>query len=155
MTAFRKVSSPVYVAPSSENLVTGTLSAGSYADLAAVGGTTVNISEVTGVPGFDYRLTFSGIAKLGSYSIKGYYDGSAAHEKRIEIYNNTTTAWDTLQIVEHDTQSLWNWWSGDIEEEDYLSSGNAIIRFYHYTSGVGTHDLYLDYASIRSYIEQE
>lgn len=150
----RQYRNPGHKAPISHNVVTGTLSAGLASDLAAVGGTAVNVSEVTGAPGFDYRITIDGLGNLYGYSVKAYYAGSSAHEVRLEIYNNTTTAWDTLHEFTDDDRDFWSWYSGIVNETDYLNAGQVIIRFYHYTSGNTAHDLYVDYVSMKSYLEQ-
>lgn len=129
-------------------VTTGTLTAGTVADLQETGGTTVHITEVTGTPGFDVELDFSDLGYVAGYSVKAYYAGSASHDVRLEIYNYTTTAWDTLAVLSTEGGSLWHWYSGRIRDTDYLSAEAAKLRFYHYSAGDAAHDLYIDFVSL-------
>jgi hypothetical protein len=133
--------------PTSLVVTTGTLAAGTYADLAAVGGTTVNVAEVTGAPGFDVEVRFSGITTGPTrLQVKAYYVGSAAHVVTLDIWNYSTSAWDFYETVV--TGTAFNHWTFTlVGASQYTSGGAAKFRFYHSSNGTGTHDLYIDYAA--------
>jgi hypothetical protein len=115
--------------PSSYTLNTGTLSAGTITDVQKMyDGNTLDIAEVTGVPGFDIEFNFTNIKRLPEFVVARWqYDGSATHFVTIDLYNYTPKA----------------------NQGDYVdASGNAIVRFYHHTSGNASHDIHIDYVGL-------
>ncbi|MGW8181339.1 MAG: hypothetical protein ACWGQW_21620, partial [bacterium] len=120
---------------------------GTYADLAAVGGTTVNISETNNTPGFDVEIAFSNLPQVTGFHVIGYYAGGATHVVDLEAYNEVTSAWDKIYLMPTDT--MFQTFYVQVPKDVYISgSGTAKIRFYHYSPGVNTHDLYLDYIAV-------
>lgn len=137
------------------NVITGTLSAGTTAQTRVWGeGGAVNISEVTGAPGFDVQFIFMNVTDFARIGISAYYTGNiASHYAEIQIYDDTNAVWRTL----------WNFSGGQgfnyrysdlpvsvaTRQADYINSSNEVmIRFYHPTSGNASHDLFIDYMSI-------
>lgn len=123
----------------------GTLDTGVVGDLAAVGGTDVNISEATGANPLQVQLDFSSVTTLDGFAFYGRYTGGAAHVVVIEIYNGST--WDTLGQIGSTTGK--QWYSFNIySPSTYIIAGVVKIRFRHTGTGVNTHDLVLDYTEL-------
>jgi hypothetical protein len=138
---------PKYFAPATLTVNTGTLTTGTISDLAARGGTTVVITEVTGTPGFDAEIIWSGIVSPLGFVLEGWYAGNTAHNVDIEAWNYTTSAWDKYDTaVTNTVRQRYNHMY--MLSSDYVSAGAAKIRFYHTTSGVAGHTLNLDYCAL-------
>jgi hypothetical protein len=138
---------PKYFAPAVLTVTTGTLSAGTVANLAARGGTTVVITEVIGVPGFNVEVAWTGVAGPIGFVIEGWYQGTTSHNVDIEAWNYTTSAWDKYDTaVTNTVRQRYNHMY--MLSSDYVSAASAKIRFYHTTTGVGTHTLNLDYCAL-------
>ena len=136
-------------APTTLTVTAGTLDSGTVADLAAPGGTTVNVSEVAATPGFNVEVVFSNVANPLEFSLIGYYAGDPAHVVTVDAWNYTTSAWDNYGTMASTSAAEFKAFSF-VRGADYVSAGAAKFRFYHVTAGVGTHDLYLDYCAILS-----
>ena len=134
-------------------VTTGTLTDGLVADTRVwQDGNVVNVTEVTGVPGFDVLFTFTNITDFCFIGISAYYKGSATHWCEIQI-------WDDANSVR---RMLWTFSSGlglnyrfsDLPvalatRADYINGSNEVkIRFYHPPTGNASHDLFIDYVSI-------
>lgn len=133
-------------APSAMSVDTGTLDAGAYTDLAALGGTDVAISEVSGADPLRVTLTFSSVTLTpNNVLIYGNYDGGAGHYIACEIYNTDTTNWDEIGVL--DNESAKRWYSFPVFNGDaYVDGSNDVqVRLRHIQSGVTAHDQYLDY----------
>jgi len=125
----------------------GTIAAGAHTDLHAVGGTTVQINEVTGAVGFNVEAAFTGVDGLTNVYCHGYY--TATHEVTIDLYNYDTTSWD-VAITMPTSQSVMGLLSASIAvgASYFDGGGNAVVRFYHAENGNTSHRLYLDYLAI-------
>jgi len=137
------------IKPTSITVTVGT-SAEGVADLqTAYDGNVYNLSEAQpATPGMNLEVEFTNILRINEVAVRGYYKGTAAHYVEIQLYNYATTAWDSLtHMVDEDV------FSGHLKappnSDDYVSSGNAIVRFYHPSAGISSHDLYLDMVNIR------
>ena len=68
----------------------------------------------------------------------------------IDVYNYRTVGWDQLHIFQ-DTggfyESATKMIPVDNGDDYHDSSGNAAIRFYHYSGGNAAHDIQIDYVS--------
>ena len=137
---------PVSVAPTALNVSPGTLSAGTVADLAAYGGTTVDVLEDTGSPGFIVEVVFTGVTAAREFVYSGHYEGSSSHVVYLEVYNYTTSNWDIVRRIDTMTSMLAG--SVHVGPSAYVSGGSAKIRFIHDTNGVGTHHMYLDFVGL-------
>jgi hypothetical protein len=133
-------------------VTTGTLASGTVTDTQTwADGNAVNVAEVTGVPGFDVRFTFTNITDFCRVGISAYYTGAiASHYCEVQIYDVTNTTWRTLWTFTGSNGQ--NYRFSDIPTDtisDYIDgSDQVLIRFYHPTSGNASHDLYIDYVSI-------
>jgi hypothetical protein len=136
----------------SMTVTTGTLSSGSVSDTQTwADGNTVNIAEVTGVPGFDVLFTFTSVTDFARIGLSAYYSGT--HDVEVQIYDDTNTTWRVLW--DFGSGTTFNYRYSDIpvsmatRQADYINGSNEVkIRFYHPSSGNASHDLYIDYVSI-------
>jgi hypothetical protein len=112
-------------------------------------GNTLDIGEVTGVPGYDIDFNFTGIDRNPNYIVcRWQYDGSSTHFVTIDMYNYTTTAWDQVRVFRDSAlyfDSLTMYIPVNVSGDHVDGSGNAIIRFYHQSSGNASHDIHIDY----------
>ena len=123
----------------------GTLDTGVVGDLAAVGGTPVNISEEVGANALQVQLDFPNIVQLDGFAFYGRYAGGAGHVIQVEIYNGST--WDALGQFGSTAAS--QWYSFNIySPSTYIIIGTVKVRFRHLQNGIGTHDLILDYVEL-------
>lgn len=138
---------PISYAPATMVVNTGTLTQGTVADLAAVSGTDVLVTEASGTDPLRVTLGFTGVTRMSSFVFYGRYNGGSSHIVNIEIYNTISTAWDLLGTIGYAATK--GWYSVNIfNTSAYLSGGAVQIRFSHAGSGVVTHQLVLDYASV-------
>ena len=123
----------------------GTLDTGAVGDLAALGGTPVNISEAVGANALQVQLDFPNIVQLDGFAFYGRYAGGASHVIQVEIYNGST--WDALGQFGSTAAS--QWYSFNIySPSTYIIIGTVKVRFRHLQNGIGTHDLILDYVEL-------
>ena len=144
---------PTFYAPASLTVTTGTLSSGTVTSAQTLGdGTNVDVTEVTGVPGFDVRFGFTGITTtpLDLLVRCQYNPGGSNHDVEIEIYNYNTTTWVTLCNVPTNSNGYSFFNIGIPNWTNYVSGGAAQVRFYHYTTGTGTHHLLVDYIGLEA-----
>lgn len=143
--------------PSSLTLNTGTLISGTVSDVQAMyDGNTYHVDEVTGVPGYDIEFNFTGLTKLPTFIVvRWIYDGSSTHYCTWDIWNYDTSAWDQLRMYKtseayYDSMTMY---IPQANSSDYISSGNAIIRTYHHTSGNASHDIEIDYVGMSHFLQ--
>ncbi len=131
---------------------TGTLTSGTITDTQTWSdGNVVNVSEVTGSPGFDVEIEFTGVTDIKYIGSAVYYAGSSSHHCQVQIYDYQNTTW----------KQLWDFTGSGLDQNyrfsdlpdpsnvsDYISSGTSKIRYYHPIGGNASHDLYIDYAAI-------
>jgi hypothetical protein len=146
--------------PSSVTLNTGT-SASSVTDATVMyDGNTYDISEVTGVPGFDVEFNFTNIDTTRRFNFivaRWQYDGSATHFITIDIYNYTTTSWDEVRVFSNSNNyfaSMTQYMPIGNQPNYVDANGNAKIRFYHQTSGNAAHDIHIDYVGLTHGVHQ-
>ena len=140
--------------PDSITLTTGTYVSGAVADVQTMfDGNVYHVDEVVGVPGFDIRFNFTNVAIVPRCVVcRWIYAGSATHYVGIDLYNYTTTNWDTI----HTFVTSGGYYRNAtkmiplVNTPNYVSAGAAIIRFYHYTTGNNSHDIQIDYVGLSS-----
>jgi len=123
-------------------------------NMDAIDGDYMVYNEVSGAPGFDARFNFVNIDILpNQVFLYGRYVGNPAHNVVVYMYDYTTTAFVRLtaaaqDLTSGDPDALYTWdIPNTIDAVD--GSGNAIFRVYHSSSGVASHDLYIDKLSLR------
>jgi hypothetical protein len=138
---------PAAFFPATMTVNAGTLDAGAVGDLAALGGTDVAISEVSGATPLQVTFTFTGVTKLSGVVFYGYYSGGSGHQITVGLWNYNTSSWDQVGVVGSETAK--RWYAFPVySTSSYMSAGAAQVRLNHPQSGVVTHDLYLDYLEI-------
>lgn len=135
----------------SMTVTTGTLSSGTVTDTQTWGdGNSVNVSEVTGVPGFDVLFTFTSVTDFCFIGISGYYDGT--HHAEIQIFDDANSTWRVLWTFGDGAGFNYRFSDLPVSEAtraDYINGSSEVkIRFYHPTTGNASHDLFIDYVSI-------
>lgn len=134
-------------APDSMSVDTGTLDAGVVGDLAALGGTDVDISESTGADPMRVTFTFVDVTLVpNNFLFFGYYAATLSlHDIAVEAYNNDTTNWDQIGIFDNETAK--KWYSFPIFNGSvYVNGSDEVqVRLRHVQNGINTHDLHLDY----------
>lgn len=139
---------PIEYVPAIMTVQRGTLTQGTVADLAAVGGTDVIIQELSGADPLRVQFTFNDVRKVGFFSFYGRYNGGAMHIIWIEAYNNTTLAWDLLGELSNFTSKQWFGYNMFLAENYISESGVVLVRMNHQGNGINTHTLTLDYVDI-------
>jgi hypothetical protein len=121
---------------------------GTVADVQVMNdGNVLVLDEVSGVPGMTLDFEFVRVTCIRGIVFKGYYVGGAAHWVEIQLYNYTTSAFDIFMTISSGLGMNYRY----IEIPDgslYISGGNAIMRAYHPSSGIPSHDLFIDYVAL-------
>jgi hypothetical protein len=122
----------------------GTVTAGAYTDLAALGGTDFTIQEANGASPMEVEFHFSGLTLVpNNITMYAQYSGSA-HEVAIEVYNYSTPAWEQVGEMSNTAGKIW--YSIPLfNGTNYTSAGTAKFRVRHVSNGVNTHFFYFDY----------
>ncbi|NOQ49092.1 MAG: hypothetical protein GQ553_00285 [Nitrosomonadaceae bacterium] len=152
--------------PEEVDVVVGTIDAGNRFSVREVDADVLEISEIAGaVPtgGFDVIFTFKGVMPPWyrrtdlRIIIDGYYDGNAAHEVKIYVWNYDTDAWDAVtadakdlpdKTVEDNYEFVvptGPYTDGTIAERDrYEGTGEVKVRVIHNDSGNAAHDIFFN-----------
>ena len=135
------------VAPSSLSLGNGT-SSDSLADITTMlDGNEYNLSEAAGAPGQRLTLTFTGVSEIYGLLLRAYYSGSGTHYCEVQLFNYTTSAWDTYLTVEnsngHNVRYI-----RIPSDADYISNGQAQLRWEHPVTGNASHDAFIDFIGL-------
>jgi hypothetical protein len=134
---------------SSLNVVTSDGYTGDIDSLDAQGDADIlQVEEATGNPGFDIRVTFSSVDAFNNILINCYYHAGANHEIDVDVYNPTTTNWET--VYQFTDQSQFEWISIPIYNGNSYISGTdtVIVRIYHNGNGNASHYIEVDYWAI-------
>jgi hypothetical protein len=110
-------------------------------------GNVYDLTEATGDPAQDVKFTFEKVGTLRALAVRAYYSGAATHYVEVGLYNYNTSSYDTFMT--YSDGFGYNYRYVEIPDADnYHSNGQAIVRFYHPESGVGTHHSYIDYVAL-------
>ena len=137
----------VVYTPDSLTLNTGNYEAGDVDSVKTLSdGNTYDVSEVNGVPGFDIEFDFSAVESFSRIWIHVLYDGSGAHIVNVDMWNYDSVDWDTLTTftLSGDLQFI----DLPVDDTNRLSSGDAIVRLHHITSGNPSHDIFVEYVAL-------
>ena len=137
----------VFYCPAFMTVNRGTLDAGNAASLCAVGGTDVNISELTGADPLRVTFVFTNVDRLNYFVFFGNYAGSTSHINWVEILNPATNTWSYAgQFL---TSTTKQWYSFPIfQPATYIRNDSVQVRINHQGTGVSTHDMILDYVDV-------
>ncbi len=139
---------PTYYFPKSMSVTGGTLVSGTVADLSAVGGGDVLVSELAATPGFLLTTNFS-IASAVPNIVQAHalYEGGAGHTVNMDIFNHVTSSWTTLGQIP-DTAVIGFQQYALTGATDYVSATVAKVRMNHISAGNPTHSFLLDYLTL-------
>lgn len=131
----------------------GTLDSGNIVSVQEIDGNSLNISEVTGTPGYDVRFNFTNLtSKPRRIEFVGRYDGSPAHTVDILIYNFSSNTYVHINTVSGDiVSSATNQFLSFMIEgnaSEYISDGVVAIQILHSSAGNINHDLFIDFITI-------
>ena len=148
---------PVTTTGNSITTPTGTVDAGDIDSTTTIDDAdSYDVSEVTGSPGFDIQITFTGIVsgkEPNKVQLHIGYDGSAGHNVDLEMWNYTgTPQWDVISAdFLPDTGGVFAFYEIDIPGTvtDYVSGGEAKLRFNHTSAGNANHNVFIDFAALK------
>lgn len=126
----------------------GTLVSGTVADLSALGGGDVLVSELGTTPGYTLSANFSSISVLpNTVQLHALYEGGAGHTVNVDVFNHVTSSWDTLgQITEGSVMGFHEYNITGITA--HVSATKAKVRINHVSNGNTTHSFTLDYLTM-------
>jgi hypothetical protein len=131
------------------------------ADLQTLGdGNFYHVDEVAGAPGIDLEVEFVSVTAFNWVQIVGVYDGASNHAVGIQLYNFSTTTWDTFSAMQTSQEDVTN--AGEYilngygffvpDDANYVGTGaddgDVRVRFHHTMNGNNSHDLYLDVVAL-------
>ena len=144
--AIPDVSDIVYT-PNSLSLNSGTYVSGSVADVKVLYGTVYTIREVNSTPGYLLEFNFTDVIEFNKLRLHlKYYGGGTSHTANIEIYNYNTSTW--IKLSEFTITAALQFIELPLNSLDYISGGNAKVRFNHVSSGNTSHYLDVDYIAV-------
>lgn len=123
-------------------------------------GSFYHINEVAGAPGIRLIVDFVSVTAFNWVEVIAIYDGSSSHAVGIQLYNWSTTAWDTfdaLQTGQEDVTTadgyiLCNHGFLLPADTNYIgtggSAGQVRVRFNHTMNGNASHDMYIDVVAL-------
>jgi hypothetical protein len=135
--------------PTSLTQVVGNELAGTVAGVQTLSdGSVYHIGEVSGSPGYDVRFNFTGIGEFNRIWIHINYRGlGSAHIVNIDLWNYNTLAFDTITTTSQSAD--FKFIDFPVVDTNYIDgSGNAIMRFYHVSSGTTSHEVDFDYVAL-------
>ena len=142
--------SDVAVVPSTVTLNTGSNTAGDVDSFGvALDGDTYDVDEVTGVPGFDIELDFTGVTDFDQIWVRMAYNGTTSHVLNLLLYNYNTTTYDTISRILTFGAGSYTWFVFPVPvDTNYIDSGAVNLKIYHATSGNAAHDVSVDYVGL-------
>jgi len=139
---------PTHYAPATMTVLTGTLASGTVSSLTAIDGNIAKIDEVSGIPGYNIEVTWTGVVTFNKFQLHEQYAGGATHNVQIDLCNWQTSTWEILETI--NSQATLMAKSYDvITPANYIAAGQVKARLYHASSGNPSHYLLLDYVSIK------
>lgn len=153
ISALSTTLSPQYFYPTEISVNVGTLVSGTTANLSAYGGDSLLLSEIASTPGYLMTLQFSAVAAIPNVLIMyGRYEGNPAHIVNVDIFNHTTSVWDTLGVIPS-AASAANHEYNILGGSNYVSTNNARVRINHVTAGTTSHSQTLDYVTLAKMLQ--
>jgi len=106
-----------------------------------------NITEVSGAPGLDFRINFSGVDDLNQILFRYKSSASESHTSFLQLWNYDTNKWEnygTQGLVSDYT--IFNF--GVYDSAEHISSGIVQLRIYTTDNGNINHIHYFDWITI-------
>ena len=112
-------------------------------------GNSLTWDEVTGAPGMDLSVNFTGVTKIRGVVLRAYYEGSSSHQVNVSLHNYVSVAEDIIIRLDDASNPNYNYRTILIPDgANYISGGAAQINFIHPITGNNTHDLFIDYVAL-------
>jgi hypothetical protein len=107
------------------------------------------LGEANGAsPAMNLEIDFTGVSSISAIVVMAYYEGSASHAVRIQLYDYNIANWVTIHTM-NDGVDYEQHFKTIVDDTNCISDTNAKIRLYHTESGIGAHDLYIDYVGLK------
>ncbi|MBA7599852.1 hypothetical protein ES703_06897 [subsurface metagenome] len=137
---------PQFFNASSIEVIVGTLNDGNLESTYFLDGDWYNVSEVTGPPGLDIRVNFTGVSPgCGCFEFYQRYIGHSQHDIEVQIWNFTSTSWTTIGPVFWNDTANWDCIGlGHHGPLHFFKDEKLYARFYHETVGHPPHELQID-----------
>ena len=105
----------------------------------------LNISEVSGIPGFIVYFNFTNVTAFNNIHFIIRYDGGQGHSIDLEFYNNATSSWKQVNGDFTDTDGFVDVVVPVFSGTEYID-GNLLtqFRFNHDDNGIISHDFFID-----------
>lgn len=112
-------------------------------------GNTLTVAEVAANPGFDVEIDFVRVKRLRGIAANFNYDGGVSgHNVTVDIYNYTTSSWDSIIAVTSSSVFSYRYIEIPDGRRYFNNLGNAKLRFYHNDTGNALHDIVIDYVAL-------
>ncbi len=123
----------------------GSIAWGDIARTHSDDGNKLGLNEVAAAPGFDYEFKFESIPALTQFRfvMDGYYEGLPTDTVLAQAWNYTLSTWVSLGMVLDDTSDQ-TYLFPTIPFSDYVSGGQAKVKFIHANTGIVGHYLRVD-----------
>jgi len=128
-------------------VVDGTLDAGNLASLQAIDGDSYNVSEISSTPGYDIRMNFTSVTTPTGINLYSFEDCSVGHTVDMQLWNYSSSAWETIGEIPSDSGFVWNNFSIS-DGTNFVSGGVTQLRKYFSDQGNVNHHHHIDYIEI-------
>lgn len=144
---------------------TVTLNKGTSAD--AVGdlqtahdGNFYHVTEAADTPGIELIVDFTSIDAFNWVHVIAIYDGSTTHSVAVQLYNWSTTTWDTFDALQSGQEDVSTAGGYILEDHSFFvpddlnyigtgaDDGEVRVRFEHTMAGDAAHDMYVDVVAL-------
>jgi len=136
----------------SGNYVSGNLaSIQTYGDFSTGNYYRVDDLDAT-APAYEVQVGFSGITQFNRIVFNVNYTNTSTHTIRVELYDYVNSIW--VEFGRFQGLSTWTQFLlGVIDSTNFISSGNALLRFYHQSSGNAVHQSLYDYVALEDSLQ--
>jgi hypothetical protein len=114
-------------------------------------GAYLNVREKTGAASATNPLTvqflFTNVLNFDTIRLRSYYSGSVSHHMRVQLWNYSTSAWDTFAIFSGETDYIDRALTV-FNHSVYVNGGNAKLQLIHTDGGLASHSLQFDYVAL-------
>jgi len=131
-------------------VVGGGTSTGTLTDIQTMFDTSfLTVAEVSGTAALSLTINFTAnVNSIQSIIFRGYYSGGSTHGVRIQLYNYSKSAFDTIHTLA-DNRDYESHFKNIISDTNYISSATAIMRMHHTENGIPGHALLVDYIGMK------
>lgn len=141
---------PVFTPPTQENTGNrvGTLTSGSLSDMQTLmDGNEINYTEVAAAPGGNFEFQWDNLRGFQGLVLRAYYESTATHYWLVQVYDYANTAWRTVLDIRPAYDHEYHYMEFP-SSDGLIEDGTALVRIRHPSTGIITHDLFIDYLAI-------